>query len=126
MEVGSRTMNTVANLASTWREDAEKLRIYGDERGAVLVETLAGQLENALREADTEVLTLDEAAQASGYSKRRLRELVAEGKVPNAGEKGRPRLLRGDLPTKPGRRGSTDDYDASEDARAILGRIGRS
>lgn len=108
-------------LVETWREDAERLRTYGDARGAELLETVAGQLDAAMREAADEVLTLEEAAKASGYSKRRLRELVAEGKVPNAGEKGRPRLLRRDLPVKPGKRRPSTGYDASEHARAILG-----
>lgn len=119
-------MNAVERLAETWREDAGRLRTYGDARGAELMETLAGQLKAALEEARAEVLTLAQAAQESGYSERRLRELVAEGKVLNVGEKGRPRFRRGDLPLKPGREAQDAGYDAAADARAILGRLGRA
>lgn len=113
-------MHAVNELLSTWRAEADVLRSYGDDRGADLVEHLAVRLETALRKAQHEELTLDQAAQASGYSKRRLRELVAEGKVPNAGEKGRPRILRADLPKKPGREKPTGEYNAAADARRIL------
>ncbi|HEX8726058.1 MAG TPA: hypothetical protein VF737_11785, partial [Gemmatimonadaceae bacterium] len=49
-----------------------------------------------------------------GYSKDHLRKCVADGTIPNAGSKGRPRIRRGDLPKKATR--STAHYDAGEDA----------
>ena len=85
---------TLSSVAATWRQDATMLRSYGDERGAGILEAVAGQLDGALRDHAMEVLTLSEAAAESGYSKRRLRELLTEGKVPNQGERGRPRILR--------------------------------
>jgi len=113
-------MHAVTELLGTWRAEAGVLRSYGDERGASLVEHLAHRLEAALEASREEELTLDEASEVSGYSKRRLREMIAEGRVHNAGEKGRPRILRADLPRKPGRSAPNDGYDPTEDARRIL------
>ena len=49
------------------------------------------------------------------------REMVASGKIPNAGGKGRPRIRRGDMPlkqvTKAGNLGTPED-----DARVFLNR----
>ena len=73
-----------------------------------------------------EVLSLSEAAAESGYSKRRLRELLTEGKVPNQGERGRPRILRADLPLKAGRNRNgkrSVGYDPLKDARSLAGRM---
>jgi len=111
-------------LPELWRTDAEVLRGYGDTRGAEILERVAGQLETAIREGEREELNLTEAAEVSGYSKRRLRELVADGTIPNQGRKGSPRLLRGDLPTKPRSGRGKGSYSPSDDARAILGRVG--
>jgi len=120
----------VTELAGIWRRHAEMLRRYGDDRGATVLEALAGQLEEAIQEQECEVLTLSQAADESGYSKRRLRELVAEGKLPNQGERGRPRILRGDLPVKPvkqrdraGQEKRSLAYDPLQDARGLVGRM---
>lgn len=123
-------MGRVIELVGTWRRHAEMLRRYGDDRGATVLEALAGQLEEAIQDQEQEVLTLSQAADESGYSKRRLRELVAEGRLPNQGERGRPRILRSDLPAKPvkqrpaarGGSGGTG-YDPFQDARMLAGRI---
>jgi hypothetical protein len=80
---------------------------------------VADELEAALREAAGEELNLREASRESGYSERRLRELVASGTIPNQGAKGRPRLRRSDLPSKPRKNGGA--WDASEHVRAIAG-----
>jgi hypothetical protein len=60
----------------------------------------------------------------SRYSVEHLRKMVAPGTIPNAGEKGRPRIRRSDLPTRPtngkGHVGSSDD-----DARTFLNRANR-
>lgn len=91
---------TPRDLATRWREDAERLAAYGDDRVAGVIRRLAGDLEAALRDVDDEPLTLAQAARESGYSPDRLRHMVAAGQVPNAGRKGSPRLRRGDLPKK--------------------------
>lgn len=111
-----------AGLPHEWRERAGLLRRYGAEAQAKTLEETAAELEAALTEAADVPLTLAEASRESGYSERRLRELVAEGKVPNAGERNRPRIRRGDLPRR-GRRPTSSAYNPAEDAAAILSRL---
>ena len=107
------------DLTDQWEADAEKLREYGQESAAKVAELHAYQLREALRAAGDESLTLAEAAAESGYSKRRLRELVSKGSVPNAGRKGAPRIRRGDLPRKA--KAWSSGFDAGVEARAIMG-----
>lgn len=51
-----------------------------------------------------EALTPDQAAEETGYSAEHLRRKIRDGTIPNAGEEGSPRVLRKDLPRKPGHR----------------------
>ena len=110
--------------ASRWRREAADLRTrYGDERLARLCEVHANELELAARAAAEERLTLEEASRESGYSHSHLRAMLASGDLPNAGRKHRPRVLRGDLPSKsaakrPARRSGA----SSGEARVSFGR----
>jgi hypothetical protein len=116
---------TPIDLAASWRARAEQLRPYAPA-AAEAFERAAAELEGALREAADEELTLAEAAVESGYSERRIRELLADGDVPMApgGRKGRPRIRRADLPRRPGGagQGSVGGYDPDADAAALLSR----
>ena len=103
-------------LPAAWRSRAVQLEPYSTA-AAEAFRTAAGELDAALRETADAELTLDEAAADSGYSKRRLREMIASGTLPNAGRKGAPRLRRGDLPRKPR---SDDRFDAWAEVREIL------
>lgn len=109
---------TSRELMTQWREDAATLARYGDERGAMLLRRAADDLEAALRAQDEELLDLDAAAQESGYSKDRLRHMVADGALPNAGRKHAPRVRRADLPRK---RPRSSQFDPAATARAITG-----
>ena len=91
---------TLAELAAQWLTDAALLDEHGADQAAATARRHAGQLESALKEAADEELTLADAVRESGYFARWLRELVSEGAIPNAGEKGRPRIRRSDLPRK--------------------------
>ncbi len=97
-------------LAADWREDAETLRKRAATAQAVVLESCAEELETVLRERDFEALTLQGASEESGYSYSALQKMVAEGKLPNRGDKNRPRVRRGDLPRKAGQlpRGPSD------------------
>lgn len=106
-------------LAAEWEADADHLDSLGAHEAAATSRRRAQELREALRSADDEELTLSEAAKASGYSARRIRELIASGAIPNAGEKGRPRIRRGDLPRKRAR--PAGGFDADAEARAVLG-----
>ena len=88
------------DLPATWRKQAKTLRHYGGETPAVALESCAEQLEAALQERDEATLTLRDAARESGYSTEHLGRLVRDGKIPNAGRPGAPRIARMHLPRK--------------------------
>jgi hypothetical protein len=77
------------------------LRAYGDTRGASICEMHAEQLEQAARAADSDALTLTQAAVECGYSADHLGRLVRAGKLPNLGRKNAPLVRRSALPRKP-------------------------
>lgn len=109
------------NLPDEWRARAEQMRRWGAGAEVAHVwELAAEELASAIREAGDEPLTLDEAARESGYSKRRLREMVAEGRVPNAGRKNAPRIRRADLPRRPGRATAADAPGIRSDALRLM------
>ena len=120
-------MNALEKLAGRWLEEAETLARYRDTRGSEVCRLHAAEVRAALASHEKDVLTLAEAAEASGYSTDHLRHLVAEGSVPNAGKRGNPGIRRADLPKKPGkRRGADSGFDPDEEARKIAGRIGEA
>jgi hypothetical protein len=97
-------MHPALELAGRLRDEADLLRRRGLEREARMEESIAGEIELALRAHDLEELTVADAALESGYSERRLRELVREGKIPDhrpADSQGEIRIRRCDLPRKP-------------------------
>lgn len=111
-----------AALPDTWRARADELARYAAP-AAEAFRMAAAELEAALRVAADESLTLAEAAAESGYSTRRLRELLADGEIPQAGRKGSPRIRRADLPRRAGR--PSGGYDPAADAASIAARIAR-
>lgn len=111
---------TPRELAESWRTDAETLSRHGADSLARICRTHADELEAALRGAAEETLDLGAAARESGYSRDRLRHMIAAGELPNAGRKGAPRVRRADLPRKPRALGSS--FDASATARRFLSR----
>lgn len=117
-------MTSADLLPESWRSRAADLERYAPPAAEAFREA-ADELEVALREAAHETLTLREAAAESGYSKRRLRELIADGTIPQAGKKGAPRIRRADLPVRPGAAGKPagGGYDINEDADALAGRV---
>ena len=94
----------LAALAERWRDEATVLLRHGHQRTATLCETHATQLMEAFGAYLFEPLSIEVAVQESGYSASRLYSLVEGGAVENAGEPGRPRVRRCDLPRRPQRR----------------------
>jgi len=88
------------DLTDQWRAHAAALRRYGAESEARALEACAADLEERLREWQTEPLTLEAASDESGYSYSSLQQKVAAGEIRNVGDRGRPRLRRCDLPRK--------------------------
>ena len=91
---------TVERLPANWRRQAKALRRYGSEPPAVALERCANELESTLAERDETTLSLVEAARESGYSADHLGRLVRDGRIPNAGRPGAPRIARVHLPRK--------------------------
>lgn len=110
---------TLANLTARWRTDADLLEAHGAVEAAATKRRDATELDAAVREAEAEELTLEQARRESGYSERRLRELLADGAIPNAGRRHAPRIRRADLPRKP--RAAGGAFDARAEAAVIRG-----
>ena len=91
---------SVRTLPGTWRRQAKALRRYGGETPAIALESCAAELEATLSDRDETTYSLVEAAHESGYSADHLGRLVRDGKIPNAGRPGAPRIARRDLPRK--------------------------
>lgn len=89
-----------ATLLERWLAEASLLRWRGLDREATFLESCARDLEEHAHAWAMEALTLEEAADESGYSYSALQQKVAGGEIPNAGERGAPRILRRDLPLK--------------------------
>lgn len=67
-----------------------------------MLESVARDWREGIREWRNKALILEEAAVESGSTKDHLGRLVLDGAIPNAGTKGSPRILRRHLPRKPG------------------------
>ena len=91
---------SVETLPAAWRRQAKALRRYGGETPAVALDSCAAELEATLIEKDEITFSLTEAARESGYSADHLGRLVRDGKIPNAGRPGAPRIVRSHLPRK--------------------------
>ena len=91
---------SVEGLPANWRRHAKTLRRYGGETPATALERCAAELEATLTERDETTFSLVEASRESGYSADHLGRLVRDGKIPNAGRPGAPRIALKDLPRK--------------------------
>ena len=91
---------SVETLPAAWRRHAKALRRYGGETPATALESCAAELEATLVERDETTFSLVAAAHESGYSADHLGRLVRDGRIPNAGRPGAPRIARGHLPRK--------------------------
>lgn len=98
-------------LTTAWLTEAGILHRYGAEAQARVLESCAAALEDWYRTQLVTPLTLKEAARESGYSESTLQQKIAAGRLPNAGKRGAPRILRRDLPRKAGadRRGPSSE-----------------
>ena len=92
---------STATPSSRWRSRAKDFRDHAQEPLARAYEICATELEEWLREQDERPVDLQEAATLSGYSGDHLGRLVREGKIPNAGRQGAPRIALRDVPIKP-------------------------
>ena len=98
-------------LVEEWRTRSANLQLMGLSQPAAQMEAMAAELEARISEWLEEQLTLDQAAQESGYTYSHLQACVAEGRLPNAGRPGEPRISRRHLPVKGGQRGAPSIAD---------------
>jgi hypothetical protein len=97
------TRLTLQACVAKWSGEAETLRRLGAHVvGATLIEAILTDLRHVKDGEASEPLTLKQAARESGLSAEHLGRLVREGTIPNAGRWHAPRILRRDLPRKPG------------------------
>lgn len=97
-------MDALAELAAEWREEAEVLERHGCERAADQLRQRARDVERRVRDYWNEGLTVEEAAEESGYRRSTLREMVRDGRIPDLrpdGSQATIRVRRADLPKKP-------------------------
>lgn len=115
MDALERALCAIRSTANELRPD------FGDEARARAIEWAASQLELALHDRAEEMLTLAEASLRSGYSQDHLARLLREGRLPNAGRRGSPRIRAGDLPV---RRGCASGCFKSDRTGCSIGRSG--
>ena len=92
------------DLAEAWRGDAVRLRTWGCDGQARILERCADELDAHADAVADATLSLEEAAAECGYSVAHLRRLVAQGVLPDVGTNGVTALHQRDLPYKPGRK----------------------
>lgn len=114
---------TPASLATAWRARADELERFAPA-AAIAFRECAAELEAQTRHDAEAILTLGEAALASGYSREHIRHQLAAGTIKNVGKKGRPRVRAGDLPRKATRTATAKAYDPGADALSLVRRTG--
>ena len=108
-----------------WEREAEVLRRREAlVNGAALCEELLQDVVKLLGNENERLLSLGEAARASGYSADHLGRLIRNGTIPNAGRPNAPRVRYGDLPRKPSQvaKRGPQPYHPDTDARTLLSR----
>lgn len=90
-------------LSQAWLAEAEMLRHRGAATLADVLTSCAQDLKQAVLQRDLELVNLEQASAESGFSYSALEKMIRSGRLPNAGQKGRPLVRRGDLPRKGGR-----------------------
>lgn len=109
---------TLTELSRSWRERGDDLDPYSPA-AAEAFRAAASELEEALQAAEGALLPPTESSAESSLSKRRLRELEAEGKLTNYGRKGAPLYKRGDLPRRRAK-GDARGFDLHEHVTDIV------
>ena len=93
-------INLLRAFNDSLRTEGAQLRHRGLSEPADMLESIANDHEQVLDAWHTEALTLQQAAEESGFSSSSLQQRVASGKILNAGQQGSPRIRRCDLPSK--------------------------
>jgi hypothetical protein len=123
---GHNSSRVLESLRTRWQARRDEFaRFDATVHGARLCDELLADLDDALRRAADDLLSIRDAAALSGYSPDHLGRLLRNGTIRNAGRPHAPRIRRADLPRRPQRAGRVADvtgprYDVSADARSLV------
>jgi len=98
------TEEFVHGFVSEARSRAGMLSTWGAIEAAGACEQLAKELETAFRRWWLAELSIADAADESGYSEERLRQMARDGEIPHSkgsGRRGHLRIARCNLPRRP-------------------------
>jgi len=122
--VATGEADATRNALSLIRSKAAELRqAFAGEAPARALEWAAERFEEAIKCADEELLSLEEASRRSGYSSEHLARLVRTGRIPDGrppGSRGRIYIRASDLPTR-SPQAHTPSADVHELASRLLG-----
>ena len=104
------------SLPDGWRSEADILERRGAQLQAQVLRSCADELEAYEQERSLELLTLDAAADATGYTRNAIEKQIQRGDLRNYGKQGQPRVRRGELGRKPG----LPEHDVDEWADELL------
>lgn len=124
MILPDKSKSPIAELPSAWLEEAVRMERYGASAQARVLKECANDLERAMKAVADRLLSLSEAADASGYSADHLGRLVRQGRIPNVGRRNKPLVREGDLPRRAAKLDaqSKRNYDPKTDARNLRSR----
>ena len=95
------TTDSLSALGKRWRLEASLYMRDGANAQACILNRCADDLEDAQQAVRSTLLSLSDAAAASGYSADYLGRLVRRGQIQNYGRKGSPKIRLMDLPLRP-------------------------
>lgn len=119
-------VHTRETLVSYWRaRHDEYARVDAVVNGAKLINEMLHHIQELFTSEHGFILSLEAAALRSGYSKEHLARLIRQGKIPNAGRRGTPRIRVEDLPRRRSNLGRQPEpsYNPKADAWAIRDRL---
>jgi len=109
-------------LLKDWQAEAEMLRRRGADSQAGAIESMVEEVQTSYLQYFDEGLPLKQASEESGYTADHLGRQVRNGRIPNAGRRGAPQILRRHLPRKLGQplAGFSSDVSSKEQiARSV-------
>ena len=121
---------TLSELTEKWT--VEEGRYRADEamvRASLLIQRFLADLQNTELEEPSQLLNLTQASEFCGYSRQHLGRLVRSGQLQNYGRQRAPRVLRPELPKKPGYLPSSagrEHVSATSRGQVVRSVLGRS
>lgn len=112
----------IMEIAESLNAKADELWEFGAEEGARALRAAATLVTQRGSDWLNEPLTLEQAANESGYSADHLGRLVRDGTIPNAGQPYAPRIIRSDVPNRPAHQLAQSRETALDSSRLEMAR----